>query len=60
MTHMHQTKKHGVDHLFYADDKNLWIAFRQKEVMMTLLRMESLIADLREWLGDNWLMCNDS
>ncbi len=35
-------KKHYVDHLFYADDKNLWITFRQKEVMMTLLRMESL------------------
>ncbi len=46
-------KKYDVDDLFYADDKNLWIAFRQKEVTMTLLRMESLIADLREWLGDN-------
>ncbi len=53
-------KKHGVDHLFSADDKNLWITFRQKEVMMTLLRIKSLIADLREWLGDNWLMYNDS
>ncbi len=53
-------KRHGVDHPFYADDKNLWIAFRQKEVMMTLLRMECFTADLREWLGDNWLMCNDS
>ncbi len=53
-------KKHGVDHLFYADDKIPWIAFKQKEVMMTLLRMESLIAYMREWLGDNWLMCNDS
>jgi len=52
-------KKHGVDHLFYADDKNLWIAFRQKEVMITLLWMEALIVDLREWLGDNWLMCNN-
>ncbi len=45
---------------FYAGDKNLWITFRQKEVTMTMLMMESLIADLREWLGDNWLMCNDS
>ncbi len=52
-------KKYCVDHLFYADDKNLWILFRQKEVMMILLKMEALIPDLREWRGNNWLKCYD-
>jgi hypothetical protein len=52
-------RKHGVAHLFYADDKNLYIAFQQKDIAITVTKMESLISDLREWLRVNWLMCND-
>ncbi len=48
-------KKQSVDHLFYTDDNTLWIAFRQKKVMMTLIGKEILIADLPEWLGNNWM-----
>ena len=51
--------KHDVEQLFFADDKNLWIEFRQKDVAITAEKMENLISDLREWLGVNWLKCND-
>ncbi len=59
-------QKHGVDHLFFADDKNLWITLKQTDVEITLIKMESLISDGWEWTGygvminakEDWSNCD--
>ncbi len=37
-----------MNHLFYANDKHIWVAFRKPKVVMTLLRLEAITADLKE------------
>jgi hypothetical protein len=52
-------KKHKVDRLSYADDGQMYIAFKASEADPTRERMEHLAADLKNWFIANNLMSND-
>ena len=43
----------------YADDGDMYLAFKQKEVNSTKAEMEDLAADLRDWFIANNLMSDD-
>lgn len=51
--------KHEVDHQLYADDGQLYIAFKAKDAGVTNERMQVLAHDLKDWYVANSLMAND-
>ncbi len=50
---------HNISFHIYADDKNLYLAFKQLDINNTSLKMEHLIMDVRSWLILNMLKFND-
>ncbi len=51
--------KHNVSRIFYADDGNLYLAFRQNQFDYTKANMEHLVVDLKSFFVANDLMSND-
>lgn len=55
-------RKHDLDYEFYADDGNLYVIFKPKcdsNKRFTRDRLEACIAEMRQWMTDNWLTFND-
>ncbi|XP_068737594.1 uncharacterized protein [Montipora capricornis] len=51
---------HGVTFHAYADDCQLYIAFSRENVSMTKYKMETVLAEIRQWMSTNMLKLNDS
>ena len=51
---------HGITFHAYADDCQLYIAFSRENVSMTKYNMETLHAEIKQWMSANILMLNDS
>lgn len=51
--------KHNVARIFYADDGNLYLAFRRTQMNQTKANMEDLAQDLKSFFVANDLMSND-
>ena len=52
-------RRHGVDFHLYADDSQLYIAFRKDNCLITMSKMELLINDIRSWMTHNKPKLND-
>ena len=52
-------RSHGITFHAYADDCELYIAFSRENVSMTY-NMETLHAEIKQWMSANMLMLNDS
>ena len=53
-------RKYGISYHFYADDTQLYVAFKPGDELQTKERLESCISEIREWMGRNFLKLNDS
>ena len=55
-------RRHGIECHFYADDSQLYIAFRPRDVTSrdeAVARVEACVADIRIWMRSNYLKLND-
>ena len=52
-------RSHGVTFHAYADDCQLYIAFSREYVSMTKYKMETLLAEIKQWMSINMLKLND-
>lgn len=53
-------EKHNTEAHFYADDSQLYIALKPRDVLESLSSLEACIADIRQWMRSNFLKLNDS
>ena len=53
-------RKHGIAFHIYADDDNLYLAFKPLGISSAFISMESLISDIRGWMIVNMLGINDT
>ena len=53
-------RSHGVTFHAYANDCQLYIAFSREKVSMTKYKMETLLAEIKQWMSTNMLKLNDS
>ena len=53
-------RKHGIPFHLYADDSQKYTVFDLKDYNITVLKLNALITDMRQWFYDNRLKCNDS
>ena len=53
-------RSHGVTFHAYADDCQVYIAFSRENVSMTKYKMETLLAEIKQWMSTNMLKLNDS
>ena len=51
---------HGVHHVIYADDTQLFVTMKSSHHSNVISKLESCIADVRSWATKNKLMINDS
>ncbi len=53
--------KHGLTHHVYADDKDIYIAFKSKpkDVNSAVQITENCLTDLLTWFAQNFLQLND-
>ena len=51
--------RHGHDNHGYADDRQLYRAFRQSNSHQSLESLEKCVCDIRVWMRSNWLKLND-
>ena len=51
---------HGIEIHMYADDTQLYVPFLPSEYDVAVTKMESCIAEMREWMTCNNLKLNDS
>jgi hypothetical protein len=52
--------KYGVSIHLYADDTQLYIPFDPSKSSEAISQLESCIAEIREWMGSNFLKLNES
>ncbi len=54
-------RKHGLTHHVYADDKDIYIAFKPtlEDVNRAVQITENCLTDLRTWFAQNFLQLND-
>ena len=52
-------RKHGLDVHFYADDTQIYFAFKPEDRAIAVDRMEKCIEEVREWMAQNFLKLND-
>ena len=52
-------RKHGIPFHLYADDSQKYAFFDLKTYQNTVLNMELLVSDIRDWYAANMLKCND-
>ena len=50
---------HGITFHLYADDNQLYLAFKRSDVANSKFKMEDLVAEIRHWLVLNLVKCND-
>ena len=53
-------RKYGVSIHLYADDTRLYIPFNSSKSSEAISLLESCIAEIREWMGRNFLKQNES
>ena len=51
---------HGCEVHMYADDTQIYLAFKDVDSQDSLTRLENCISDVRKWMKDNCLKLNDS
>ena len=51
---------HGVTFHAYADDCQPYIAFSRENVSMAKYKMETVLAEIKQWMSTNMLKLNDS
>ncbi len=52
--------KHGIGFHIYADDDNLYLAFKPLGIFSAFISMESLISDIWAWMIVNMFGINDT
>ena len=55
-------QRHGLTYHLYADDTQLYVAFKPSDVTSkcdAITRIEACVADIRIWMNDNFLKLND-
>ena len=55
-------QRHGLTYHLYADDTQLYMAFKPSDVTSksdAISRIEACVADIRIWMNDNFLKLND-
>ncbi len=52
--------KHGIGFHIYADDDNLYLAFKPLGISSVFISMESPMSDIRGWMIVNMLGINDT
>ena len=56
-------RRHGLHVHFYADDSQLYIAFKPKDLMSrdaAITKIEACAQDIRAWMSNNFLKLNES
>ena len=52
-------RRHGIQIHMYADDTQLFLPFQPEHFKPSMARLESCLAEIREWLSANHLKLND-
>ena len=52
-------RSHGVDFHIYADDCQLYMAFKRDNTLITASKMERLVNDIKSWMSNNMLKLNE-
>ena len=52
-------RSHGVDFHIYADDCQLYMAFKRDNTLITASKMECLVNDIKSWMTNNMLKLNE-
>ena len=52
--------KHGIAYYFYADDLQLYLAFRPKDEYEARRQLGACIQEIKEWMQRNFLKLNDA
>ena len=52
-------RSHGITFHAYADSCHLYIAFSRENVSMTKYKMETLLAEIKQWMSTNMLKLNN-
>ena len=53
-------RRHNLSFHLYADDTQIYFAFKPHDSRQNILRIQSCIEDIRLWMRDNFLKLNDS
>lgn len=53
-------RSHGITFHAYADDCQLYIAFSKDNISLTKYKMETLLAEVKQYMSTNMLKLNDS
>ena len=52
-------KAHNIGYHFYADDTQLYLSFKPSEMASATDKLNACLADIRNWMSDNFLKLND-